>query len=89
MHRAIRTAPNLAIEILSPATAAIDRGRKLRLLARFGVGESWLIDPMTNTLEQFALAGENYWPASVVTARDVESSLTLAGLTFPAARLFE
>ncbi|HKW00415.1 MAG TPA: Uma2 family endonuclease [Vicinamibacterales bacterium] len=56
MHRAIRTAPDLAIEVLSRATAAIDRGKKLRILARFGVGECWLIDPIASTLEQFALA---------------------------------
>jgi Uma2 family endonuclease len=89
MHRAIRTSPDLAIEVLSRATAAIDRGKKLRLLARFGVGECWLIDPIANTLWQFELAGEIYQPGPIVTAHDVVSSLTLAELTFPAARLFE
>jgi Uma2 family endonuclease len=89
LHRAIRTPPDLAIEVLSRATAAIDRGKKLRILARFGVGECWLIDPIANTLTQFALAGEIYRPAPLVTARDLVSSLTLAGLTFPAGQLFE
>ena len=61
----------------------------MRILARFGVAECWLVDPLANTLEQFALAGEIYRPAPIVTSRDVVSSLTLAGLTFSAARLFE
>lgn len=89
MHHSIRIAPDLAIEVLSPATAAIDRGKKLRLLARFGVSEYWLVDPVVNTLEQFVLAGDMYRVLPVTHVRDVVSSMTLPGLTFPVTQLFE
>ena len=35
LHTAIRYAPDLCIEILSPSTAATDRGRKLQMFARY------------------------------------------------------
>ena len=38
-------APDLAIEVLSPSSARIDKVRKLRLYERHGVREYWLADP--------------------------------------------
>jgi Uma2 family endonuclease len=35
----IRVPPDLAIEVLSPGTEAVDRGRKMRMFERFGVKE--------------------------------------------------
>ncbi|MDX2139219.1 MAG: Uma2 family endonuclease [Chloroflexota bacterium] len=37
-------APDLVIEVLSPGTAQIDRGRKFHLYERHGVREYWMID---------------------------------------------
>ena len=39
------------IEILSPATAQLDRGRKRQLYARHGVPYCWLVDPEAWALE--------------------------------------
>ena len=44
-------APDWACEVLSPSTARIDRGQKLRIYAREGVGHVWLVDPAARTLE--------------------------------------
>jgi Uma2 family endonuclease len=55
-----RQAPDLAIEILSPGTAANDRGRKMRLLARHGVREFWLVDPDAPAIEIYQLAGDDF-----------------------------
>lgn len=43
--------PRLAIEVLSPGTAARDRGFKARKLLDAGVEEVWLVDPMTECVE--------------------------------------
>jgi Uma2 family endonuclease len=40
-----RAAPDIAVEVLSPSTAAVDRGRKMDLFARYGVPEYWIADP--------------------------------------------
>ena len=47
---AVRGAPDLVVEIISPATAARDRGYKHTLYARHGVTEYWLVDPRDETI---------------------------------------
>ena len=46
----VRGAPDLVIEILSPATADRDRGYKRALYASHGVAEYWLVDPAVKTI---------------------------------------
>ncbi len=46
----VRGAPDLVIEILSPATAGRDRGYKRALYASHGVAEYWLVDPVAETI---------------------------------------
>ena len=46
----VRGAPDLVIEILSPATADRDRGYKRELYGRHGVTEYWLVDPIAETV---------------------------------------
>jgi Uma2 family endonuclease len=49
--------PLLAIEVLSPATARRDRDVKRRRLLHAGVGEVWIVDPATETVEVYDAAG--------------------------------
>ena len=42
--------PVWVAEVLSPSTAGRDRGVKLRLYARAGVKEAWLVDPEAETI---------------------------------------
>ena len=58
--RGIEGAPTLAVEILSPTTAALDRRRKRDLYARHGVTYYWIVDGDTRTIEMYQLAGETY-----------------------------
>jgi len=58
--RGIEGAPTLAIEILSPTTAALDRRRKRDLYARHGVTYYWIVDGDARTIEMYRLAGETY-----------------------------
>ncbi len=46
----VRGAPDLVVEILSPATADRDRGYKRELYGRHGVTEYWLVDPIAETI---------------------------------------
>ncbi len=53
-------APDWVCEVLSPSTARIDRGRKLRVYAKAGVGHLWFLDPNEQTLEVLRLR-EGAW----------------------------
>ena len=50
-------APDWVCEVLSPATARLDRTDKLGLYAAWGVGHCSLVDPEARTLEALTLTG--------------------------------
>ena len=89
MMSATRAVPDLVVEVLSRSTEARDRGRKMNLLARFGVPEYWIADPVRNTLEVYALRGAAYQMIGVYDERHDVVSPTLPGLSFNAGRLFQ
>ena len=55
----VRGAPDLVVEILSPATAERDRGYKRALYAKHGVAEYWLVDPSAETVWIHRLRGRS------------------------------
>ena len=57
---AIHGAPDLVVEVLSPGTAAIDRGRKMQAYARATVPEYWIVDPEAHVIEVYSLEGATY-----------------------------
>ena len=52
--------PDWLCEVLSPATARIDRADKMRHYAVAGVRNVWLVDPSATTLEIYRLDGETW-----------------------------
>ena len=80
LRKVTRRRPDLAIEILSPSTASNDRGRKLRLLARHGVQEYWLVDPDAVTIEVYALRRDQLLLASTAIGTDAVRSPLLPAL---------
>jgi Uma2 family endonuclease len=86
---ATRVPPDLAVEVLSRSTERRDRGRKMELLARSGVPEYWIVDPMENVLEIYQLQGNSYVLTAVCRESDRVDSPTLPGLSFDARRVFE
>ena len=61
--RGIEGPPDLVIEILSPSTAARDRGIKLDRYRLFGVPEYWIVDPDARRIEVWDIAGGASEPA--------------------------
>jgi Uma2 family endonuclease len=49
----VHAAPDLVVEVLSPATWKIDATKKLRLYEKFGVAEYWMIDPDREWVEVY------------------------------------
>ena len=56
----IEVVPDWVCEILSPSTARKDRMTKMPVYAGYGVAYLWLVDPLAQTLEAFALR-EGRW----------------------------
>ena len=50
-------APDWICEVLSPTTQRLDRVRKMRVYAREGVLNAWLLDPLARSLEVYRLEG--------------------------------
>jgi Uma2 family endonuclease len=87
--RPIRDAPDIAVEVLSPGTAANDRGRKRRLFARYGVREFWIVDPRARAIEVYRLQDDAYVLAARATDSDFIESALLPDLRMAASAVFE
>jgi len=85
----ISGAPDLVVEILSPATEERDRGIKLQLYCRYGVREYWLVDPEERTVEVLALSPEGYQVLGQYSEDGVVSSQVLVGFQFLAEEIFD
>ena len=64
-------APDWLCEVLSPSTKAIDRGKKLPIYAREGVGRVWVVDPLQQTLEVLRLESQR-WSVAATHEADAE-----------------
>ena len=88
LDRVIRDAPDLCVEVLSPSTAATDRGKKMQMFARYGVGEYWIVDPGAATIEIYALTGTSYELCATASGDTLVTSRTLPGCSFRADSVF-
>ena len=68
-------APTVIMEILSPATAKIDRFIKLNVYQKAGVPEYWIISPSENTVTVFELHGDIYTTRAVYNQKDNEAEV--------------
>ena len=65
-ERGLEGPPTLAVEIISPYSARIDRVRKLQLYAQFGVPYYWIVAPDARTVEAYTLVDKAYEPSGSV-----------------------
>ena len=66
-RRGVRGAPDVVMEVLSPATAGIDHLRKRRIYESAGVREYWLVHPGDRTVLVYLLHDGSYGKPDVQT----------------------
>lgn len=76
----VRGAPDLVVEVLSPATANRDKGIKRRLYGRHGVNEYWIVDPDAGMVEVAVNRGGRMETLGQFGSGDRMESQVLAGL---------
>jgi len=84
----IQGAPDLVVEILSPASEKRDRGAKQKLYARAGVIESWIVDPTAKTVEVFSLGEAGYQRINLFNHTDTLCSPLFPGLSISLSAVF-
>ncbi|MGE0385235.1 MAG: Uma2 family endonuclease [Gammaproteobacteria bacterium] len=84
----IAGAPDLTVEILSPGTEERDRNYKKSLYARHGVREYWIVDPLGNAIEVYALAEQGYAEPRTFKAPVAFESGVLPALRLDLAAVF-
>ncbi|MBI4333733.1 MAG: Uma2 family endonuclease [Chloroflexi bacterium] len=84
----IQGAPDLVIEILSPATGTRDRTLKKTLYARHGVRELWIVDPDKETIEVAKLARTGFETTGLFKKGEILTSPVLPGLRLDTREVF-
>ena len=79
--------PDFIVEILSPSTQKRDRGIKFEDYANHGVEEYWMIDPETETIEQYILEKGKY-TLNLKTNNGMITSLVIKNFTIPIEAIF-
>ena len=84
----IQGAPDLVVEILSPATAERDRIVKFELYAQHGVHEYWIVDPDARTITVFLLNEGAFEEVDTYSEGEILTSPMLAGFSIALDEIF-
>ena len=84
----VQGAPDLVVEILSPATAERDKGYKRALYARHGVKEYWLVGTDAGAITVLLLREDGYEVIGTFGEGDTLSSPTLEGFSLEVDDVF-
>jgi Uma2 family endonuclease len=88
-NRGVEGAPDLVVEILSPATLKRDKIDKLKTYAKYGIQEYWIVDPVTGILEQYILSAERYDLINIFQEEEVVTSPHIRCVSFTMAQIME
>jgi Uma2 family endonuclease len=86
----VQGAPDLVVEVGSPATRRRDEKTKLHLYERFGVSEYWVVDPELDVVKVYRHVEGRYQRVAELTldARDVLTTPLMPGLELPLESIF-
>jgi len=87
--QAIEGAPDLVVEILSPASAHPDLTEKKRLYETHGVREYWVVDPDSETVEIFENSENGFLQAARAVEDGTVSSTAIDDFTVSLPALFQ
>lgn len=79
--------PDLVVEVLSESTRRHDRKIKFDDYAAHGVKEYWIVDPKSETVEQYELDGEDYRLLLNSADGSIESPV-ISGFSIPVKAIF-
>lgn len=85
----VQSAPVLVVEVLSETMAEIDRTTKLKLHARYGVQEYWLIDPDACTAEVSRRKARGFARVASLQPSDSLTTPLLPAVSVPLRKLGE
>ncbi len=86
--RYVDGAPDLVVEVISPATARRDRLVKRDLYEQVGVAQYWLADPEARTLECYRLEGGVYGKPAVYGPGETVHLPYCGGITLDLTEVF-
>ena len=87
-EKAIRGAPDLVVEILSPGSRKADLGWKLTLYAQGGVPFYWVLDPVARTVRVYRLEAGAYVAEPILRPGQTLTCPLFPGIATDVARLF-
>jgi Uma2 family endonuclease len=81
-------APDLVVEVLSPATATRDLREKKALYAKYGVKEYLIVDPLEHYAMRFVLEGSAYDAGAAFGGDEMLLLATFEGIEIPLWEVF-
>ena len=82
-------APDWLCEVLSPSTETVDRTKKLKVYAREGVGNVWLLDPLLERFEVLRLESQRWSLVAVHEGEAVVRAEPFAAIELELAALWK
>ena len=81
-------APDFIVEVLSPSTKRHDRVTKFNLYQQAGVGEYWIVDPESQTVQVFVLEDGHFRAVELYNADAVAEVNVLPGCIISLSDVF-
>ena len=82
-------APDFVAEVVSPSTEHNDKVIKFEDYAAHGIHEYWIIDPETETVEQYLVGDDSSYKLQIKATTGVLTSRVIQGFSIPVRAIFD